>query len=495
MLRMSTAWQWSSPACATSGIDLRLLIMLAFLACSLSFSAHAATIQAGIDIQVAIDGARPGDTVLVGPGEYTSFEVDRPLQIQGRGGPVLHAAIQQPAIIISSDRVSLSGFNIKGVKKDTTAKFNYYMQNPAAAAGQRLDQPNAAIVVRGSDVSLQDSIIFGAQVGVQAENAENLSLKNMTLESCDSGASLSRCRSSRVEGCIFSNCNKFGLDAEECDEIALQNNSVVKTTSTGFLVKGSERCIIQDNLFSGNTFGLSLWRASFNEVRGNRAEHNYYGILVTDSSNNNTIADNVANENSRSEIVKGFGEGISLQENSSFNLVIRNTARKNFNGLEVSRGCKYNAVYGNTASDNSHGLRMNENRNNLIFGNNFQNNNINAYENISLNIWNTTTGNYYSDYHGKDDNGDGIGDQPYSLPGPESKSLDYRPLVRQQRSASLDEATLKEEVRRYARYGPADNEIPVFRRQGGTIVIASRVPSAPPRWGDSKPLDVTVPPN
>jgi len=490
MQPMSTAWPWSSPACATSGTRLCRIILIAFLASALFSSVQGSTIQAGLDIQAAISVAKAGDTILVGPGDQNSFEVDKPLAIVGQGEAVLHAAIQKPAIKIICNGITISGFKILGVGKDTTAKFNYYMENPAAAAGQRLDQPNAAIVISANDVSLKDMIIFGSQVGVQAENADNLTVQNTTLESCDAGVSLSHCRFCKFEGCRFSNCRKYGLNAEQCDDLTIKNSSIVNSANAGLLLKESDQCQVQDNVFSGNYFGLSLWNSSFNQVRRNRADHNYYGILITDSSNSNTIADNVVEENSRSEIVKGFGIGISLQENSSCNLVIRNTATKNFNGLDVSKGCKLNAVFGNNASDNSHGIRLNENRNNLIFGNNFFNNNINAYENASLNIWNTTIGNYYSDYHGKDENGDGIGDQPYALPGQDSKSKDFRPLSEPYRNASLDLATLKDEVKRYARYGPADDEIPPFRMKGGTIVISSRVPTSPPKWSDSKPLDI-----
>jgi nitrous oxidase accessory protein len=487
----STAWPWSSPACATSGTKLCKIILIALLAFALVPSVQGNTIQAGPDIQAAISAAKAGDVILVGPGDQTSFEVDKPLKIVGQGRPVLHAAIQRPAIKIICDGVTISGFKILGVGKDTTAKFNYYMENPAAAAGQRLDQANAAMVVSANDVSLDDMTIFGSQVGVQAENADNLAIRSTTLETCDTGASLVSCRSSKVDGCTFSNCKKYGLDAEQCDNLTIQNSSIVNSTNAGILLKESDKCQVEDNIFSGNTFGLSLWNSSFNQVRRNRADHNYYGIVVTDSSNSNTIMDNVAEENSRSEIVKGFGIGISLQENSSYNLVTRNTAKKNFNGLEVSKGCKFNAVFGNNASDNSHGIRLNENRNNVIFGNNFYNNNINAYENASFNIWNTTIGNYYSDYQGNDENGDGIGDQPYALPGQDSKSKDLRPLVKPYRNASLNLTALKDEVKRYARYGPADNEIPSYRREGGTMMISYKVPTSPPKWSDSKPLDVS----
>lgn len=452
----------------------------------------AGTVQSGSDIQAAINAARPGDTVVVGPGEHSPFEVDRPLTIQGQGGPLIKAAIQKPAIKILCDGVTISGLKIDGVGEDIGAKFNYYMENPAAAAGQRLDQPNAAIIVSGNDIALRDCTIFGAQVGIWAENADKLTLNNVTLDSCDQGASLTRCEGLMVEACLVTNCKKSGLDLEEGRNLTVQNSRLVGTASTGLLLKHTEGCSIKGNVFSGNTFGLALWNSSQNEVRGNRADHNYYGILVTDRSDNNTIAENMAEDNTRNEFVKGFGEGISLQENSSNNLVIRNTAKGNFNGLELSKGCKFNAVYDNDVSDNSHGIRLNENRNNVIFANNFLRNEINAYENASLNIWNTTIGNCYSDYQGQDENGDGIGDQPYAISGEDSKSFDYRPLIRQNSNSSLDEAALKEAVKEYAKYGPADNEIPTIRMEKGTVAISYRRPSSPPKWGDSKPLDVNM---
>jgi nitrous oxidase accessory protein len=499
MLQTNTEWPWSSQACATSGIEIRHKLLHAIIAFALFTSAFFAvaegsTIQVGQDIQSAISSSNSGDIIIVGPGDHNAFEVDRPLTIVGQGAPLLHAAIQKPAIRVNSDGVKISGFKILGSKKDTTAKFDYYMQNPAAAAGQRLDQPNAAIIINGNDFKLINSSIFGAQVGLLAENVDNLTLQNTTMDSCDAGVSLMRCSSARIEGCDFSNCKKYGLDIESSRDISLENSSIENNNNAGVLLKESDSCTISGNVFSKNTFGLSLWNSSFNQVKRNQADHNYYGFLVTDWSCNNTLIENLAEDNSRSEIVKGFGIGISLQENSSYNLVVRNTVKRNFNGLEVSKRCKFNAVYDNNASENSHGIRLNENRNNLIFGNNFYNNNINAYENTSLNIWNTTIGNYYSDYHGKDQDSDGIGDQPYALPGPESKTCDHRPLISPYRTANLDLATLKDEVKKYANYEPAEEEVPLYRVERGTVVISSHVPTSPPKWSKSKTLDLNIPP-
>jgi nitrous oxidase accessory protein len=506
---MNTAWPWSSQACATSGIDifrrglsrigiecnviLLLLIILFFVLLAMA-PASANVISAGSDVQGAIDAASAGDTVVVVAGDVSSFKVDRPITIEGIGGPILTAALQKPAIKVMSDGVTITGFRIRGIGKDSTAKFNYYMQNPAAAANAALDDPNSAIVVKGDGVFIKNCSIFGAQVAVSAEAVRGLTLQNMSIDSCDTGASILKSRDVTVSSCKMTNCKKYGLDIERCFDVKLDNNSIANNANGGVLLKESEDCIVSDNELSRNTFGLSLWNASHNEVNRNRADHNYYGILVTAWSSYNNITDNLADDNNRGEIVTGFGIGISVQENSSHNMLINNSASGNFNGLEVSKNCQFNAVYANNASDNKHGIRLNENRNNLIFANNFIRNDINAYENTSLNIWNTTLGNYYSNYDGKDGNGDGIGDKPYSLPGPESKSFDFMPLIRPTGAAKLDYAALTDEVKRYAVYAPAVADLPTTRIESGVVVISRKASSSPPKWSDSDQFDASAAP-
>jgi nitrous oxidase accessory protein len=503
MQPMSTTWPWSSQACATSDTEIScikystaiftLLALLLFICVPIE-PASARVIQAGADVQTAINSAKAGDTIVVGPGEVSRFEVDRPITIEGQGSPTLSAALQKAAIKVSSDDVTITGFRIIGMGKDESAKFNYYMNNPSAAAGGKFDEPNSAIALSGDGISIKNCSIFGAQVAVFAEAVQDLALQNITMQACDTGASILDSSSVIVTKCRITGSKKYALDIERSRDVVIDNNSIVNNTNAGILLKETDGGVIQDNTLSMNAFGMSLWNASHNQVRRNRADHNYYGILVTSCSNFNNITDNLAEDNSRSEITKGFGIGISLQENSSNNLLIKNTARGNFNGLEISRGCKFNAVYDNNASENKHGIRLNENRNNLIFGNNFFRNDINAYENASLNIWNTTTGNYYSDYRGKDENNDGIGDQPYSLPGPESRSNDLRPLMRPYRETGWDGASLQAEVKKYALYPPADEEYPTTSMQKGVVVISRKVPSSPPKWSDSRAFDPSAPP-
>lgn len=500
---MNTTWRWSSQACATSDIEfiisplfrshlrvsLIVLSMVLLIACTLFCPAYANVIQAGQNVQEAINSANAGDIIMVSAEEAGRFEVDRPITIEGLGGPIVSAALQKPAIIVRSDGVTIRGFRIRGVGKDTTAKFNYYMQNPMAAANSALDQPNIGILVRGDGVTIANCSIFGSQTGISAEKVRGLALKNVSIDTCDTGASILECRGVSISGTHATGCKKYGLDIELSKDVRLEDNSIANNTNGGILLKGSQGCTISNNSVIENTFGLSLWNSSYCQVRGNLAKRNYYGILVTDWSNYNNITDNTAQDNSRSEIINGFGIGISLQENSSNNLLMNNRASGNFNGLEISRGCHHNAVYGNNATENEHGLRMNENRNNLIYCNNFIKNKINAYENVSMNIWNTTLGNYYDDYEGADSNGDGIGDKPRPMPGPESETADMRPLMRPANPVPVDYATPRSEVERYAHFSPPIEPIPTTSLQNGVVVISKRRASAPPKWSESDSFD------
>lgn len=475
-------WLWSSRACVILGTRSEVTVAAA-LFILLASCASASTFHSGSDIQAAIDKASPGDTILVGPGEYSPFDINKPLTVAGTGAPLVRAAIQRSGITLSSEGVVVSGFKINGISTDPRAKFNYYISKPAEAS-VRFDLPDAAVMVAADNVVIKDSSIFGAEAGAYAEGARNLSLVNVTFTSCVAGAELMQCRGCNVENCSFLKCDKTGLKVVGSRGIVVSNSTAAYTAHTGMLLKESTDCRVDFNIATGNLEGIALWNSSDTEISRNEVSHNYYGLLLS-GSNNNTIIDNRAMDNTRSEIIKGFGIGISLEGNSSNNVVAWNDARRNYNGLEVTKGCTLNVLYCNKAIDNDHGLRMDKNWNNLIYANSFSRNTIDAYENASHNCWNATIGNYYSDYNGDDLNGDGIGDNLYPVIAVDANSKDYLPLIQPYNPEGVDVGVeaLRSMAKTYARYHDedAENALP-YKVSGGVVVIESRMPTRPPKW-------------
>ena len=131
-------------------------------------------------------------------------------------------------------------------------------------------------------------------------------------------------------------------------------------------------------------------------------------------------------------VIDGQGEG-TLITLKAFLITI--------NGLNISNGnigitfdgflSTFNNIFGNTIYNNDNGIIITgAERSNNIYHNTFINNRQNAFDPAENNFWFDTEikeGNYWDDYNGTDNNGDGIGDIEYNIPG--NKTKDKYPLM------------------------------------------------------------------
>ncbi|HOK57507.1 MAG TPA: NosD domain-containing protein [Methanothrix sp.] len=479
---------------------IRIAIILALL----SSPALALHIIPGQDVQSAINSASPGDVLILGAGEHRPFVVDRPLTLIGDGA-FIRSDVQSPAITVRSDSVRIEGFSIAGVKRPSEEKFKYYMERyqggssggtsgtstPATFAGSlRLDLPNAAVLVFGSNVTLENMSVRDAEVGVFAEGLDDLLINESTFQSCKTGVLIIRASNVIVGNTGLIGCEKAGLNASNSRSFTVTGCSAINNTHAGLFFRNCEDIDVSGNTLSKNSEGLVFWGTNHSSATGNRADLNYYGILLADS-HNNTISGNTLINNRRSEIVSGFGVGMSVQANSSYNLVFKNTASNNYNGMEITENCQRNALCGNNISRNMHGVRVDKNWNNLIYRNNFVDNVISAYDNQTKSIWNTTVGNYYSDYRGSDGDGDGIGDTPYTIPKGSSVAADYRPLV-MPFTGEIDPDEILEDIKRYAHYNPEEGSTIRVNDSGAAIKYTTR--RGPPVFEENTNTVVERPP-
>ncbi len=151
---------------------------------------------------------------------------------------------------------------------------------------------------------------------------------------------------------------------------------------------------------------------SFDDGSDDDEEPSFVSILVR--SDSNTIAGNIIVNNA-------YGDGI-LVYNASGNCFHNNFIKNNKDdGIEflVSSG---NIVTNNTFVRNGlfGVITRSTSEDNVIFHNNFIDNQANAGDYNGANRWNSmypNGGNYWSDYSGIDSDGDGIGDSAYNISG------------------------------------------------------------------------------
>ncbi|MFQ5980941.1 MAG: right-handed parallel beta-helix repeat-containing protein [Candidatus Heimdallarchaeota archaeon] len=196
---------------------------------------------------------------------------------------------------------------------------------------------------------------------------------------------------------FIKNSGSYGVYGQNSPNSTLVNNTIINSNSDGVRLLDFDDSIIKGNSVANSSAwtGLNLWTSVNLTVSSNTIMNStYYGIqlLQTDLSTvyNNTITNS-------SDALNGIG--ILLDQTSSNNTVSNNTVTNSgAYGIYIYVDAGFNLIYTNNFFLNNPSQARDNNGTNLFYYNGL--------------------GNYWgSGYSGTDANGDGIGDTPYAFTG------------------------------------------------------------------------------
>ena len=337
-----------------------------------------------LSIQEAINHANIGDIIIVYSGIYNEtilINIDD-IIIEGlnyelgsghdEDYPIINGICEGDVVKIISENTTIKGFIIQGSGLEFfDAGIGIYSNNNIVSENGIFSNFYGIVISNNTNNFITNNyIIFNLMDGIYLSfTANNFLSNNIIKDNGQQGIFLFLSYYNIInENQIF--LNKWdGIHFRNlCSDNRVTSNIINSNNIDGIKLKNS---IITDNIFE------------YNNIFSNR----YNGIHVM-SCDNNEFYDN--------EITLNLLNGIHLG-NSKNNTIARNTMRDNYlEGIVLLyNGCQ----------------------DNLIFHNNFINDN--ALDN-GKNRWDNgypSGGNYWSFYTGSDGDGDGIGDIPYDIPG------------------------------------------------------------------------------
>lgn len=355
-----------------------------------------ATSQGG-EIAARIAAAKSGDTIAVKAGVYREhLVIDRTLTLIADGEVILDGAGGGDIVVIAAPDVTLRGFTIRNTGID-------------------LDRENAAVRVVAPRVTLEDNVLEDVLFGIDLREAPD-----------------SVVRGNRIGGKALDIARRGdGLRLWRSDNTLIENNAVhdgrdaILWYSSGIVVRGntsvdcryglhlmySNHVTIEDNQLTGNSVGIYLMystgvQLSRNTLLRNRGPSGYgIGLKETDQF---TVIDN---------LIVGNRVGVYI-DGSPFTRKAPGTFARN--------SIAYNDV-GFTFLPSARGNELTDNN----FIDNIEQVSVAGRGDLSQNaFWKGERGNYWSDYTGYDQNGDGVGDFVHESQTLFESMIDHEPKLR-----------------------------------------------------------------
>jgi parallel beta-helix repeat protein len=336
-------------------------------------------------IQDAIDNASSGDTVFVYDDSSPYYE---------------NIVVSKSIILIGEDRNTtiIDGEGVSDVVEitaDGVTVSNFTIQNSGVEAY------NSGVGIYAHNNTLTDNNISNNKVGICLHSSCNnmISLSIIT-ENTYGGVNLRYSSDNTISNnLIFLNEGEGVNLYYHSDNNTISRNHVCNNDRGIYLSTDNDNNTITNNTINSNNFtGIDLSHFSNNsKISGNTISYNNHQGIFSYRSNNNNISGNTITHNHR---------GLDFV-NYSNNTISKNTILRNSVG----------------------GILLFSSNDNSIFHNDVIDNRDNSHDDRN-NTWDAgypSGGNYWSDYTGEDNNGDGIGDTPYQIP--DGDNQDWYPLM------------------------------------------------------------------
>jgi len=201
--------------------------------------------------------------------------------------------------------------------------------------------------------------------------------------------------------------------------------SMVSYRSAAIELSASHNNTIAGNsILATGSLGVSLLGSSYNNVQGNQISSTGQAGVIIESTVDSKPVFNYIYENS----ITCTENGVYLRGGARDNFVFKNLITDCKNAVMLSGGHENTFVGNNISRARQYAIYLAISDDNTFYHNNFADNPVPAYEQHQFfypfqssyyserNMWdNGTSGNYWSDYTGVDEDGDGIGETPHPV--------------------------------------------------------------------------------
>jgi len=329
-------------------------------------------VVASESLQSRIDRARPGDVIDLGAGVHAGpIRLDKRVVL--RGGVIDGGGVGTPLV------VAAAGARVEGVR--------------VQGSGEDVGAPDACIYLEPSATGavLQGNELRDCAFGIWVhETADAQILENRVWGRRDVRVT------DRGNGIQLFNATGLTVRGNE-----------VRHTRDGIYVSVTQDSLIQDNVAEHVRFGVHYMYSYSNVLRGNVVNDSVLGIALMESRDL-IVEDNRAVGNQR--------EGLLFRDVQD-SQIRRNRLERNGTGMFFFSSTE-NVIEANLVQGNELGLKVwAGSRRNRVVDNRFLGNREQVfYVGAEDQLWGESgRGNYWGDYLGWDQDGDGIGDRPHRV--------------------------------------------------------------------------------